>query len=85
MLAKLQRKMCPKPKRNTCSCCPDKLPWLIAATPKPKPSPPPLPLMVSTAAMPSVEEGIPPERTQAQAVEDDDGLPPLQDGESCRN
>jgi serine/threonine protein kinase len=85
VLAKLQRKMCPKPKRNTCSCCPDKLPWLIAATPKPKPSPPPLPLMVSTAAMPSVEEGIPPERTQAQAVEDDDGLPPLQDGESCRN
>ena len=31
----LQRKMCPKPKE--CSCCPDKLKWLIAAERKKKP------------------------------------------------
>lgn len=51
VVAKLQRKMCPTPKRSTCSCCPDKLPWLIARQRMAAPDTP-------------VPEGVPPESTR---------------------
>ena len=67
VVAKLQRKMCPAPKRSTCSCCPDKLPWLIARqrtaapdTPLPEGVPP-------DSARQALTDGAPAQLQQASA------------------
>lgn len=71
VVVKLQRKMCAAPKRSTCSCCPDKLPWLIARqrsaapeTPLPEGVPPESARRASTDGVPAQLQQASPESTQ---------------------